>query len=357
MIGRIHGRAALIAAGAAFALCIAPAGAVQIKVPDTKTTLTVGGYVKGDFYLDSDNDLGKAFDPTSVRLDGEAGDDEDDGAFGAHADQSRFRLGTSTETSYGALNTVIEGHFFGGSGFTLRHAYGSLGPVLAGQTWSLMVDEDTFASTVDFNGPLGTNFRRVPQLRLSLDMGEGFVGQMAVERGFGGNELPAFVGAVRYRSSWGAINAAGTFGRIDEGTQNVNAHAFHFGANFNVTDATQVVATLNTTRGLGHIWGSADATVMDASGDLVAQDSIGGIAGVSHGWTDSIRTGVYFGWAENDTDEAASNKSAQSVHANVMWSPVSAANIGFEIMHGRRETNAMGEGEATRVQIGVQYSF
>lgn len=426
MIGKISFRAALIGAGTALALGLGPVNAGEIddlkaqikglqerlakieaaqkeaaktavtagetggiKMPGSDTSISLSGYVKGDFYLDNRDDLGEAFDPTSIRLDGDAADD-DDGAVGMHARQSRFRLSSHTPTSHGALNTVIETDFYGdGSVLRLRHAYGELGPVLAGRAWSLLVDEDTAASTVDFNGPMGTFAHRSEQLRLSLPLGEGFTGQAAIEPGFEGNELPAFLAAVRYRAGWGAVNLAGAVGRTDRNVagendpadwQNVNAHAFHFGAHLNVTDATQLMTTFNMTKGVALIWGGGDGAAVDASGDLQAQESMGGVAGVSHSWSDTISSGIYFGWAENDTADgvsalgaAGTNKSLQTLHANVFWSPVPQASIGFEVMHGWREVNPRANdtepapdgidrtkktnGEATRVQLGVQYSF
>ncbi len=73
--------------------------------------------------------------------------------------------------------------------------------------------------------------------------------------------------------------------------------------------------------------------------------------------SDSIRSGVYYGWAENDNPGMALNKTRQSVHANVIWSPVPQADIGFEVIYGSRETNAGATGEAMRFQIGVKYGF
>ena len=408
MIGRVQLKLALIGAGAAVLLGTAPAGAaddvetqieaLQKKVDELAaaaggTSVTVSGFVKGDFYIDSHDDLGRAFDPTMIRIDGAAGDDADDGSFGMHAGQSRVRIGTSTSTSFGDLNTVVEGHFFGDDAFGLRHAYGQLGPVLAGQAWSIISEEDTAADTVDFNGPAGTIWTRQPQLRLSLPMGEGFTGQMAIEPGYEGNELPKFLAAVRFRAGWGAVNLTGSVGRIDVNVaeapavnwQTAEAHVLHAGATFNVTDATRVMATLSMTRGLGLIWGGGPGT-LTVGDDLKTQDTMGGIAGISHSWSDSIRSGAYFGWAQTDTASGVPaavaagstdddgnftphNKAVQTLHTNVIWSPVPQANIGFEVMHGWRETNpqvdangaidrsAKTSGQATRVQIGVQYSF
>ena len=198
MFGRNRLSAALVGVGAAVVLGIAPAGAAEIDDLKAKvealekklsTSVSISGYVKGDFYIDNRKDLGKSFgNGAAQRLDNapNAVDDDgndlndDDGAVGAHANQSRFRLSTNTDTSYGALNTVIEGHFWGGT-FGLRHAYGVLGPVLAGQAWSIRGDNHTFADTVDFDGPAGVVATRKPQLRLTLPLAEGFTGQMAVE--------------------------------------------------------------------------------------------------------------------------------------------------------------------------------
>ena len=376
MIARIPLRAALIAAGAAVALGLGPAGAADMnkdvealkkRVADLEsgTSVTVSGYVKGDFYIDSHEDLGQSFgNATTVRHrkigdSGEGADGNDDGAVGAHANQSRLRVSTSTDTSYGALNTVLEGDMWNGV-LRLFQAYGELGPVLAGQAWSIRGDDHTTASTVDFDGPAGVVATRTVQLRLTLPLGEGFTGQMAIEKPISGNEVPTFLAALRYSSGWGAVNVTGAAGRYDDAAgDNVTTHSLHFGAHFNATDATRVMATLNLTSGDGQIYGGAGATNVDddPATNLKAYDSIGGFAGVSHGWTDTISSGVYYGWARNDNPAAALNKMVQTVHANVFWSPVPQSSIGFEFIYGSRETNGGAEGEATRFQIGVQYSF
>ena len=384
MFNRIQVSTALLGAGTAILLGIAPGTAAEIDDLKAKvealekkvgmiesTSVSVTGYVKGDLYLDSHNDLGQSFgNGAGVRLDDAAGDDDEDGAVGAHAEQSRLRLGSSTDTSYGALNTVFETDFWGGD-LRLRQAYGQLGPVLAGQAWSIRGDDHTSADTVDFDGPAGVVATRKAQLRLTLALGDGFTGQMAVEPAIRGNEVPTFLAALRYSSGWGAINVTGAVGRYDDDSgQNVTTHSLHVGAHLNATDATRVMATLNMTRGDEQIYGGGAAVagggnldedkklkpIAGVSGDLVAHDSIGGFVGVSHGWSDSMRSGVYFGWMEND-NPGAENKTVQTLHANVIWSPVSQADIGFEIIHGMRETPAGAEGEATRFQIGVKYGF
>ena len=349
------------------------------KMPGSDTSVSFSGYVKTDLYMDSRPDSDGWFGAYDIPLDGAPDAGDDDGNVGMHARQSRLRFDTHTPTGMGALNTRIETDFYGGGNvLRLRQAYGSLGPVLAGQAWSILGDDHTYADTVDFDGPIGViATTRNPQLRLSLPMGEGFTGQLAVEPAVDGNELPTFLSALRYSAGWGAVNLTGAVGRSDREGQNVSAHALHAGAHLNVTDATRVMATLNVARGglngriLGADTADTDNTVGAVMVDdkLKAQETMGGFAGVSHRWSDSVRSGAYFGWVENDTgdgvsaaDMAGQNKAVQSLHANVIWSPVPRANIGFEVMHGWREVYTAGpsepnSGEATRAQIGVQYGF
>ncbi len=149
MFGKIHLKGAMIGAGTAVLLGIAPAGASEIddlkaeikalqerlakieaaqkeagkkaviagdkagswKMPGSETSISISGYVKGDFYVDDRAESSKTFDAPAIPLDGatEAGDD--DGNVGMHAQQSRLRFDTHTPTEMGALNTRIETDF------------------------------------------------------------------------------------------------------------------------------------------------------------------------------------------------------------------------------------------------------
>ena len=325
MIGKSHFKAALIGAGTAVLLGVAPAGADEMDDLKAKvdalekqlaTSVSVGGFVKGDFYLDSHDDLRQHFhNGTKVRLDGDAGDDDEDGAVGAHARQSRARLSTSTDTPYGALNTVVEGDFWAGD-FRLRLAYGELGPVLAGRAWSIRGDNHTTADTVEAFGPAGVVADRFAQIRLTLPLAEGFTGQMAVEPGIGGsNELPTFLAALRYSSGWGAVNVTGAVGRYDDGGQNVTDPLFPRRRPSQCDRRHPGDGDIeHDQRRRADLWCWVRWTMppADASGDLEAQDSIGGFAGISHGWTDSMRSGVYFGWVQNDNPDGGGQDGANA---------------------------------------------
>src|SRR3954471_1444179 len=85
--------------------------------------------------------------------------------------QSRFGVKAKLPTSAGDIDTKFEFEMFGtgaDAGQTtirLRHAYGELGKIGVGQTWSPFMDIDVFPNTIEYWGPTGMAFFRNVQIR------------------------------------------------------------------------------------------------------------------------------------------------------------------------------------------------
>src|SRR5215472_4323870 len=135
----------------------------SFKLPGTNTSLGFHGYAKLDIIRDLNAFQGDSVSFPAIPLDGTAAARRQ-GATRLHACQSRFNIETRTPTEFGTLRTLIEGDFFGvggntftsnSSAFRIRHAYGELGPVLGGQTWSNFMDPQSSPESIDFNGPPG----------------------------------------------------------------------------------------------------------------------------------------------------------------------------------------------------------
>ena len=259
--------------------------------------------------------------------------------------------------------------------------------MLGGQTWSIIQDEDTYADTVDFEGPVGVVTVRVPQLRYSWAMGKNLAAQFAIEDpssptflmddGAGGSQtassrdrLPHFLGAIRWRPSWGAVNVSGIVGKVhyDEGglDDELTVSALHLGAHVNLLENTRLMATFNVGEGGTGIYmvGAPAAATLDADGKLSAMESMGGFFGLTHRFSETMESGVYYGWVENDFEDYAKetfagqhSETLRTLHANLWWAPAPKVRIGLEFMQGWRETNGGEEGDATRIQLGLQYSF
>ena len=160
-----------------FTIAITPTA----DLPAPVVEVSVSGYVKGDFIYDTRSDQGRSASPGNITIGG--GDDPN---FQAHAQQSRFRIKSKSDTAVGQIRTLIEGDFEGGDGanFRLRHAWGEwdVTPDLTfgmGQTWSTHYHFAGEIPTVDFSGLVGTsgfNASRVAQIQIKSSTRSGFLG-------------------------------------------------------------------------------------------------------------------------------------------------------------------------------------
>ena len=143
-----------------------------------------------------------------------------------------------------------------------------MGGVLAGQTWSILGDENTYADTVDFDGPVGVVAPRRPQLRYTQAMGKNLTAQVALEDpgaptilggGTSQDRLPNLLAALRLKTSWGAINVSGLLGQVlyEEGAveENLTISALHLGANVGLGKDTRLWGTFNVGQGRSDFYG------------------------------------------------------------------------------------------------------
>ena len=94
-----------------------------------------------------------------------------DGHFFAGVRQSRLGVKGYVPTDLGEVKTIFEFELFGTgvdagqTTFRLRHAWGELGQIGAGQTWSPFMDADVFPNSIEYWGPNGMVFFRNVQVR------------------------------------------------------------------------------------------------------------------------------------------------------------------------------------------------
>ena len=62
---------------------------------------------------------------------------------------------------------------------------------------------------------------------------------------------------------------------------------------------------------------------------------------------------------DNDTDWTGFGvtRSAQSIHANLIYSPFPKLDIGAELIFGNRELESGADGDLRRIHTSVKYSF
>lgn len=229
------------------------------KLPGTNTSMNIGGFVKFSMQYDftgagntTSHGEGTGAGFPTRGTEGSAADNSfNGGSYDMQARRSRFWIQTWTPTDWGELRTYIEADFAGAQPaiLRLRHAYGTLGPVLAGQTNTLFGGLIGAPELLDDGAPQVLGALRVPQIRYSHNFGGGIVLSVALEdsaeigdagsgiigatttgaasaamtaAAFGGTgtfigprRWPNVVAALQWNFPNGAIYASGMIGQLD----------------------------------------------------------------------------------------------------------------------------------------------
>ena len=363
------------------------------QAPGSDTTLTLRGYVKLDAIW-SDRSAGidsvgdQQLSPSLIPVGPTAGEHKKDQVT-FHARQSRLALGSSTPTSYGDLTTYIETDFFGAdgnesstnsNGLRVRHAYGVLGKLLAGQTWTNFFDEQAYLETLDFGGPTGEIFVRQAQVRwtekrtsgewsVSAENPESLIAVPGSATPFrsDSDHSPDFTARVR-RTIGRATYSAGALVRnvhVDSaalGESGKWGGALAFTGSVPVGKRDDLRFDFNAGNAIGRyqVGGFFPDAYLGADRSLRLAHQASGYVAYRHFWTPALRSTVEYS-AANSTPPAGTaagiNKSDRSQHLNLIWSPVAAVNLGAEYIHAQRTVVGGDRGSLNRLQFSALYSF
>ena len=368
------------------------------------TRFSFGGFVKLDAMVTDtdggeipDGSVGRLFYlPSAIPVGAPAADEGTDTDVGAQF--SRFWFAGDTDMDNGhKLKGYLEFDLFGGGningnevatntyGVTVRHAYvtwtrpdGS--SLLAGETWSNFQDVAALPDSVDFIGPTeGTVFVRQPQVRygkgawsFSLENPETTV---TPYRGIGArissddNLMPDLTARWMKKGDWGHFTVAGMvreFAYENPATgidDSVFGGAVSVSGRYNLGKNDDLRYMVTWGQGIGRYLGLAIAsdTVLDAGGDLEAIDGYGAFASWRHAFSPKLRGNLFYSMARFDNETALTGfgvtESAQSLHANLIYSPLPKLDIGAELIWGRRSLENDLDGDLRRLHTHVKYSF
>jgi hypothetical protein len=398
-----------IAAGTALAtLALLQAQAAQaqdapgyFKVPGTETTLKFYGYVQLDATYDVSGRIGdiENYDYASIvavqPLNGSANAKETGKTY-LTARTSRFGIQSSTPTEHGPLATKLEGDFNAPNGyqgqtfsnsyaFRLRHAYGTLGALLVGQTWTQFLDLASAPDTVDFNGPGSLALVRQPQVRYTFGLAEGSTLGLALEnsRNGGVGHLPDVTAKLATGGSWGTAGlgvvtnqyrySKASSSTPRSGTKQGYGVALSGSAKLGADTLVGLVAGGD---GIGrYLFNTAAGqfTGTDADGNLKLWRVVGYHVGYTHAWSGAFRSNLVWSQTffvkngiavpdgpvadDEGTGSFAANKRIDQAFVNTFWGFAKNAEVGLEYEYGRRKTFDGQTGKEDRITSTVHYSF
>jgi hypothetical protein len=402
-------------------------GPRSIKLPGTNTSLQIGGFAHLHVMWDFSGggagqqvtDPGSVASPVNPAVFAISGSQFDNRFNGGHwrlnAAFSRIFITTSTPTDWGELRTWIEADFLGtvSQFLRLRAAYGSLGPVAAGQMDSLFRSSWAEADTVDPGGVPGTPGGRVPSITYSHNFGSGWVAHIGIEDPFdallhancpgaggaagacavngtavrAGQRFPELVVAVEHNWGNGRAKIAGLFKQLEAdsggvfpaGADRTFGWGFAAAVAVNVRDNVLVALDGFLGEGVGRQAASSgfvDAVFLRAPG--VSGGSVrpiwtwGGSIWVQWRATPTVRFNAAYSYAISEADnELAGTKGERkgalstpeinhyvwSAFGNVIWSPVPLVDFGLEYAYLFDSVYNSANAYSSRISLGFRYRF
>jgi hypothetical protein len=325
-----------------------------------------------------------------------------DGHFFAGVRQSRLGVKGFIPTDVGEIKTIFEFELFGTgvdagqTTFRLRHAWGELGQIGAGQTWSPFMDIDVFPNSVEYWGPNGMVFFRNVQLRwtpwskgdsrvaiaierpgASADQGI-YAGRIELQDVKARFPLPDLSAHFRKAGDWGHFQLAGIVRKMKWDDMHNDAYdlsgsATGWGVNLssNLKLAKKHVARLSVAYGEGvqNYWNDAPVDIgiknnfSNPRTPIVgkALPILGVVAFLDLNWSAKWTSTVGYSLVDiENSDGQAPNafKKGQYALANILYYPTPNVFLGPEIQWGKRENYRDGfTSDDFRIQFSAKYNF
>lgn len=358
--------------------------------------LRIGGFVKADFIRDFDYlDDRYEFELGSIAVEGSP-ERELGGITTFHAKESRvnFELRSKAQWKNGKefpMQVFVEMDWFFDSpamrlNTRLRLAYGVIGRLVIGQTWTTSTDLTTVPSTIDFSAGDALYGGRVAAIRWQDRINERFTYAVALEEPAGQIDnpfnlegafrpgMPKVAGMIKYKSQNGSSLQLGgdIFSMNWKGpatVPNVSKVGYSVALTSRITfKLTEYQDAFvwggGYGQGLGHqiitlSWdGKASGAVSNT--DLTLSPAWWAMAGFNHYWSKSLNSNISTAWAGTtlaDFQLDETMQSAGSFHVNLIWFPYPLISTGIEYMWGTRQNKDGISGNASRVQFMVKFKF
>jgi hypothetical protein len=318
--------------------------------------------------------------------------------------QTRFGVKTSMQTKFGEFKTVFDFDMFGvgpDAGVTtirLRHAYGQLGRIGAGQTESAFMDLDVFPNTLEYWGPCGMLFYRNVQVRFYPIMGASHLVFALEMPGASGDrgiysdrvelenvkarfDLPDLTGHYRYAGKkWGYVQLGGIVRSIKWENQDTEADSIDLSGSA-VGWGLSLSSGLNIGKKIvvhmQGIYGSGVENYFnDAPVDIgiennpsdpdkpikgVALPDLGLVGFVDLNWSKKFTSSIGYSTTiitNSDAQSPDAYHKGQFVEANLLYYPWPNVMAGVEFQWIQRENNSDGfTSSATKINFSFKYIF
>jgi len=357
----------------------------SIKIPGTgNVSLAIGGFIKNVAIFDSDaENMGADLIPATL------GTKRPDtkGGYSMDATLTRLLMDARAPVPKGKVRGYVEADLNnandGSLGLKLRQAYGAwitgFGTLLAGHTWSTLMDLKILPEGLTEPTVSGVIFQRQPIIRWSQLLNPQFTYHIAIEDAssndvfseepsLGTTSLPDLVAGLEFMPSNAGhlrLNAIVRKIEVDIPGSGATDDAVGWGltltGHLELLEKDRIIFSGVYGEGLGRyllgIQSTAGGAVNPMNNDVSLRDNWGLMLGYAHRWTDALRSTAMagyahaepYGWQVGDTFESSSYAAV-----NLMWSIQPFLTFGVEYAYGVRENKDSSDIDNHRIGLGIQ---
>jgi len=299
--------------------------------------------------------------------------------------QSRLGFEVTRKLENAKVFVRLETDFNGPNGeYRIRHAYGQIGSLLVGQTWSLFSNVSSLPPTVDGSGPTGSVTLRTPQIRYHGKKFKGIDWSVAMEYSqpdLNPQEsdtlnmqtvqmIPDFTGRIQREGILGDVQISLIATTIT--TKDIHSkisNSFGLGVSLsgtiNFTKKHKVLYQATWGRSIAHYITTFSGTGQDAAfnpatNKFESLTSYSGFISYGFNWRKDILTNFSIGSANqvNKAFQPDDNfKNSMSFSVDTFWSVIEGARIGLEYVYGQRWDKDGTTGATSRVWALFYYDF
>ena len=335
-------------------------------VAATDTQHKVSGYIQLDtiFNIEDDSNNQHAL----VRLVSDEASDEE-GDVNLSSLHSRLNITTvASNPEMGQVKSVIEGDFFGGGVFGLRHAYFVHDKLLFGQTWTTFMDLAALPEKGEFGGSAARVFSRKSMVRFTTELSGGKL-ELALEQPLydvGGEQdavMPDVIAKYTTKTGFGHIAAAVLMQNVvvEDDTNTVDDSAISLAGrvsgrvNLGHNDNVKFAGIFG--QGLGGYLNFADTASGNVTNNKIElSDTVATRVSYQHHWSSQLRSTLVYAKTSADINGADSGD-YQSVHVNCIYSPFKPLKYGVELINATKEQAQGDDLKLNRFQLFAQYKF
>lgn len=293
--------------------------------------------------------------------------------------QTRLGFNAQLISPYGIATAKLETDFLGtDNSFRIRHAYGTLGAFLLGQTWSVFSDPYSIPNTVDPDGPNSCLNQRAVQVRyepkdlfinwaLALESPRPEFSETdstLLEPAY--QTFPDVTSMLKIDSKWGFLRLAGVFRsisvrNIDESVKILAGYGGLFSGIADITNRNKLYFQITGGKGISRyisgLTGEGQDVVYDETNNTnVLLPVFGGFVSGSHRWSKGVYSDITAGLLRiinKDFQPGSSFKESYYFSLNTFIS-IRKSVIGIEFDHGARINKDGSNGYADRLSfIGI----